>query len=166
MYLGRCGPGRYRDYRPDFEELAALYAALDPRIYRRKYLEEPTGELVRHPWPLPECRLNEYCCLLDMRKVRPVTCPQGPARPFGAYVDVGNPWTGNGILDIGVAWFGDLARLGHVFAHVPLAAHVRHPGGHKALFAPDMYVTREEEAIAILRDKYGCQAAWETQGPA
>ena len=36
-----------------------------------------------------------------------------------------------------------------------LAACVRHQGGHKALFAPDDYVTREEQALAVLRDKYG-----------
>jgi hypothetical protein len=153
--LGRCGPGRFMEYRPDFQTLSDLYAALDPAIYRRKYLEEPTAELVAHPWPLPECRLNEYCCLLNMAKARPVTCPQGPARPFGAYVDVGNPWTGNGILDIGVAWFGDVVRLGHTFCHVPLAAHVHHSVGHRALFAPDLYVAREEEALAVLQAKFG-----------
>ena len=154
-YLGRCSPGGYRDYRPDFVELAALYAALDPSIYRRKYLEEPTEELKRHPWPLPECRLNEFCCLLRMDIVRPVTCPQGPARPFGAYVDVGNPQTGNGILDIGVAWFGDLVRQGYMFGHVPLSRHVRHTGGHKALFDPDLYVREEAKALDILSAKYG-----------
>jgi hypothetical protein len=153
--LGCCGPGRFMDYQPDFAELAGLYAALDPTIYRRKYLEEPTEELRLHPWPLPECRLNEFCCLLNMRVARPVTCPHGPSRPFGAYVDVGNAWTGNGILDIGVAWFGDVVRLGHTFSHVPLAAHVQHSVGHKALFVPDMYVAREEAAIAVLQAKYG-----------
>ena len=154
--LGRCGPGRYRDYRPDFAELAALYAAVDPSVvYRRKYLDEPTEALCQRPWPLPECRLNEFCCLLRLDAVRPDTCPTGPARPFGAYVDVGNPETGNGILDIGVAWFGDMVHLGHSFAHVPLDACVRHNIGHKALFAPDEYVRCEEGALAILRDTYG-----------
>ncbi|WP_043631260.1 hypothetical protein [Desulfovibrio sp. TomC] len=152
--VGHCGPGRYLDYRPDFAQLAALYADLDPSVYRRRYLDEPTEALRNRPWPLPECRLNEFCCLLRMDAVRPDTCPQGPARPFGAYVDVGNPWTGNGILDIGVAWFGDMVHLGHAFAHVPLSSCVRHSVGHKALFTPDLYVRREEEALAILRDKY------------
>lgn len=153
--LGRCGPGRYRDYRPDFAELAALYDAIDPAVYRRMYLQEPTDALRNRPWPLPECRLNEFCCLLRLDRVRPDTCPQGSARPFGAYVDVGNPYTGNGILDIGVAWFGDLVHLGHCFVHVPLASCVRHEGGHRSLFAPDDYVKREEQAIAVLHDKYG-----------
>ncbi|QAZ67549.1 hypothetical protein [Solidesulfovibrio carbinolicus] len=153
--LGRCGPGRYRDYRPDFAELAALYDAIDPAVYRRMYLQEPTDALRNRPWPLPECRLNEFCCLLRLDRVRPDTCPQGSARPFGAYVDVGNPYTGNGILDIGVAWFGDMVHLGHSFVQVPLASCVRHEGGHKSLFAPDDYVKREEQAIAVLRDKYG-----------
>ena len=70
-------------------------------------------------------------------------------------MDVGNPWTGNGILDIGVAWFGELVRMGHTFAHVPLSGHVRHTMGHGALFAPDLYVSREEEALVLLRETYG-----------
>lgn len=155
-YLGHCGPGRYREYRPDFETLRGLYATLDPAIYRRRYTEEPTRELVEHPWPLPECRLNEYCCLLNMAKARPDTCPDGPARPFGAYVDVGNPETGQGVLDIGVAWFGDMVRLGHEFAHVALASCLRHVvGGHKALFAPDLYVEKEAQALAVIKERFG-----------
>lgn len=158
-HLGRCGPGRYLDFRPDFDAVRALYDAMDPTVYRRRYTEEPTKELVGNPWPLPECRLNEFCCLINMAKARPATCPQGPARPFGAYVDVGNPWTGNGILDIGVAWFGDLVRQGHTFGHVPLAGHVRHvTGGHKALFAPDLYVASEEKALAALKARFGVDA--------
>ncbi|WP_300157798.1 hypothetical protein [Solidesulfovibrio sp.] len=155
-YLGHCGPGRYRDYRPDFQTLRGLYETLDPAIYRRRYTEEPTRELVEHPWPLPECRLNEYCCLLNMAKVRPATCPQGPARPFGAYVDMGNPETGQGVLDIGVAWFGDMVRQGHTFGHVPLASCLRHVvGGHKALFAPELYVEREEQALSVINARFG-----------
>lgn len=153
-YLGRCGPGRYLEYKPDFQELADLYASLDPAVYRRAYLEEPTEELIRHPWPLPECRLNEFCCLINMEIARPETCPNGPVRPFGAYIDVGNPETGNGILDIGVAWFGDMTRRGHTFAHIPLAGHVRHVFGHKALFSPEMYVDREEAALAKLQASF------------
>lgn len=162
--LGHCGPGRYLEYRPDFAAVRALYDALDPTIYRRLYTQEPTEELVRNPWPLPECRLNEFCCLLSMAKARPVTCPEGPARPFGAYVDVGNAWTGNGILDIGVAWFGDVVRLGHTLGHVPLEEHVRHvTGGHKALFAPDLYVASEEKALEILWARFGGMTATQTE---
>lgn len=155
-HLGHCGPGRYLEYRPDFATVRGLYETLDPAIYRRRYTEEPTRELIDHPWPLPECRLNEYCCLINMTKARPDTCPQGSARPFGAYVDVGNPETGQGVLDIGVAWFGDMVRLGHSFGHVPLAACLRHVvGGHKALFTPELYVEKEEQALAVLNARFG-----------
>lgn len=155
-HFGHCGPGRYLEYRPDFAELRALYDALPAEVYRRLYTQEPTEELMRHPWPLPECRLNEYCCLINMEMARPVTCPQGQARPFGAYVDVGNPETGNGILDIGVAWFGDMVRLGHTVGHVSLSPVLRHTvGGHKALFAPELYVEQEEKALAILQSRFG-----------
>ncbi|WP_243311717.1 hypothetical protein [Fundidesulfovibrio agrisoli] len=152
---GLCGPGRYLEYRPDYPELEALYASIDPAVYRRKYTEAPTEELKRRPWPLPECRVNEFCCLIDMGKARPATCPQGPARPFGAYVDVGDPYTGNGILDIGVAWFGDLVHMGHAFRHVELKECVLHEGvGHKALFDEERYVACEERAVDILTEKF------------
>ena len=70
-------------------------------------------------------------------------------------MDVGNPATGNGILDIGVAWFGDIVHLGHTFGQVSLGAHVHHLGGHQTLFAPDAYVAREQEALAILQTRFG-----------
>lgn len=153
--LGKCGPGRYREYRPDFAGLEAIYRELDPSIYRRKYLVAPTQELRDNPWPLPECRLNEYSCLINMRIARPLTAPLGPARPFGAYVDVGDPETADGILDIGVAWFGDLVRMGQGFGHVDLSRHVLHSGGHTALFDYDEYIQRENRALAIIAEKYG-----------
>ena len=145
--LGQCGPGRHLDYRPQFAEL-------DPAVYRRRYLDEPAEDLVSRPWPLPECRLNEYCCLLNMTLARPATAPLGPALPFGAYLDVGNPETGQGILDIGVAWFRDMIHMGLMVRHVPLGTHVLHSGGWKALFDTDLYVEREEKALAILAEKY------------
>ncbi len=164
-YLGHCGPGRYREFRPDFPTLRGLYDALDPAIYRRRYMWEPRPELVANPWPLPECRLNEYCCLINMAKARPDTCPAGPARPFGAYVDVGNPETGEGVLDIGVAWFGDLVRRGHEFVHVPLASCLRHAvGGHKALFDTDLYVRQEEQALAVLNARFGATSSGKKDG--
>lgn len=152
---GLCGPGRYLEYRPGFAELKALYDSIDASVYRRKYVEAPTQELINRPWPLPECRVNEFCCLLNMRLARPRTCPKGPARPFGAYVDVGDPYTGNGILDIGVAWFGDMAHQGLGMAHVPLEGCVRHKtGGHKALFDEELYVAQEGRALAALSERY------------
>lgn len=158
--LGHCGPGRYREYKPDFDELCAIYDALPPEVYHRLYTQEPTEELIRNPWPLPECRINEYCCLLNMELARPVTCPQGPARPFGAYVDVGNAYTGNGILDIGVAWFGDVVRRGFTAGHMSLKDVVRHGhGGHKDLFKPERYVDQEEKALAILQTRFGGASA-------
>lgn len=154
MHLGRCGPGRYREYRPDFEELRGLYAALDPAIYRRRYLDEPREDLRKRPWPLPECRLNEFCCLIDVPATLPLTMPLGPAVPFGAYLDLGNPETGNGVLDIGVAWFRDMVHLGMSFAHVPLAKVVRHDVGWTSLFDEELYTRREQRALDILAAKY------------
>jgi len=65
----------------------------------------------RRPVPLPECRLNEFACLLDVGAYRQDTMPWGSAPPLGFY-----GWE----LDLGCAWFRAMVAGGHAFAHVPI----------------------------------------------
>lgn len=51
---------------------------------------------------LPECRLNEWCTLIDAEKYKNFVIPNGNVRPLGGYFK----------MDIGDAWFEDMYRLG------------------------------------------------------
>jgi len=150
---GVCDSTRYLDYRPDSAALRALYAAHDytSGAYCAPFHLTDFNEKYRNePWPLPPCRVNEWCCLIDLEKARPVTVPFGPAGPFGAISDLGELG-----LDTGAEWFHDVHRLGFTAKHFPVSAFMRHIGGHAAMCDPALYRQREAEAREQLASVFG-----------
>ena len=103
-----CSPERQRDFRPDMEGLKRLYA-IAPRhdFFVRGYNRGWNEAYRTDAWPLPECRINEWGCLVDLAKTRPHVMPEGAALPFGAFEACGT-----GSLDIAAPWFRELCRLG------------------------------------------------------
>ena len=119
---------------PTYPELAALYAAHDytTGAYCAPFHLTDFNEKYRsEPWPLPPCRINEWCCLLNLDKARPVTIPVGPATPFGAISDLGDYG-----IDVGAEWFHDVHRLGFTAGHFPIYDFMTHTGGHAAMSDP------------------------------
>lgn len=147
-----CSPGRYTEFRPDYKQLKALYQCAAGRGMKLRPAWASWPEEFRDaPWPLPECRVNEWCCLIHMDKARRVTVPLGRARPFGAYLSG---------TDLGVAWFRDVHRAGHHVVDVPLSPYFTHWGGHTALFHEDLYRRQEARAAALLAEEYPEALAW------
>ncbi|WP_027722966.1 hypothetical protein [Maridesulfovibrio zosterae] len=163
----KCSPEKYLEYRPTLKEF--LIMAKDPQGYIptdvTNYMVCPS--LRKQPWPLPSCRVNEWCALVDLKKARPITSPFGPARPFGAHVFDGimgereenEPWVefknNLGIVfDTAMAWFRDVHRLGHTCAHQDLKSITQHWSGHKALFNMELYKINEERAKNILEKEF------------
>ncbi len=155
-FTGRCGPERYMDYRPSFQELRDLYRttrAPEGSLMRAYHLPRLHGMFERQPWPLPECRVNEWCALVDMTKARAITVPHGRVTPFGAIVNVGKQ-----ILDVGCQWFREVHARGHTCKHFDIYAYMHHdvpPTGQPTLLDRERYEDRELEALARLRDEYG-----------
>jgi hypothetical protein len=141
---GLCGGDRYLDFRPSTTELEELYAAHpSDRVGWEKFRDD------MEPWPLPECRLNEWAALIDLKKVKTETMPIGDAFPFGAMT-----------LDIGTKWFRQMSVKGFTFLHRPIAGLATHGwtlggGGHQALFAPEKYDSGERMAFDMLVKDYG-----------
>uniref|UniRef100_I2PXP2 Uncharacterized protein n=1 Tax=Desulfovibrio sp. U5L TaxID=596152 RepID=I2PXP2_9BACT len=153
FYAGVCDSKRHLAYRPTYPELAALYAGHDysgPAHCSPFHLADFNEKYRREPWPLPPCRVNEWCCLVDLEKARPVTVPFGPANPFGAISDCGEYG-----LDTGAEWFHDVHGLGFTARHFPVSEFMRHVGGHAAMSDPDLYRRREDEARAKLAAEFG-----------
>jgi len=149
----KCNPERYWDYRPSFEELVSLYHNVVPpaRHVKRPYhlpAFHNTFELT--PWPLPECRVNEWCALIRLSIARDITIPAGPALPFGAYLTGGAP-----ILDIGVGWFRDISNMGYRCSNFPMHNHIEHSAGHPAMLDRNLYAMNELKALERLRRDYG-----------
>ena len=144
---GLCNGDRYTQYRPDVAEVEALYEKHgDPRggNYKRQLAAQGA-------WPLPECRLNEYACLLNVDKARPITQPIGKARPFGFF----------GNIDTSSEWFKDISQMGYTVANVnydPFASHSwvnAINNGHRALSDRTIYDAEEQQAYDLLRSEFG-----------
>lgn len=152
-WSGKCDSGRYWDYRPSFDELKELYAKAVPpegRVIRPYHLPAFHETFINDPWPLPECRVNEWCALVDLSIACEVTIPKGQSPPFGSILHGGSP-----ILDVGAGWFRAISRMGHQCRDFPIYNYMKHEAGHPAMFDGELYARNELNALAILKNEYG-----------
>ncbi|MBL7941033.1 MAG: hypothetical protein JNL43_16875 [Flavobacteriales bacterium] len=148
---GSCSPERFMTYRPSYaewERLARQHPG--PRAAHYDRVVDPA-----QPWPLPECRVNEWTMMVDLEHARPLTMPNGNAVPLGALYG----------LDIGTQWFHDVLNAGASIAHFDIAPYARHAwasssgSGHAALSDRAEYDRAEAEALVRLQEKYPHYAA-------
>lgn len=144
---GKCGPDRYWEFRPTYPEWVDLAKRFPgPRAAHYAHVVDPAS-----PWPLPECRVNEWSALIDLRQARAITMPIGKAVPFGALFG----------LDIGTQWFHAMAQLGARVKHVDIHPYAEHAwtsstgNGHAALADRAVYEREEATAKAYLMDHFG-----------
>jgi hypothetical protein len=141
-----CEPTRYTEYQPTYQEVKELIAEYPPA---RPQLYETLDP--RDPWPLPECRLNEYVALINLAVARPATMPEGSVLPFGTY----------GGLDTAILWFREMNQAGYMFRHLDFNTWATHAwanginSGHRALFDKDIYAAEEAIAKQKLADEFG-----------
>lgn len=142
-----CKPENYDNCSCSFDQLKEAYriSHLLKLPLRWKAEDALQREYEKRPWPLPECRLNEWCGMINLGKARKLTVPYGTGRPFGAYLP------GH---DLGVAWFRDMNHAGLRFAHMDIKPYVEHNPGHKALFDEKLYFERENQAARLIKTMY------------
>ena len=143
---GKCDSTRYLEYRPDAEQFLQLLNGFKrcrgKRFYKKNFH--------RNVWPLPECRINEWACLINMKQARAVTMPKGKCAPFGAFS-----------VDIGTEWFHQVHQLGFTAAHADLSNYCKHAwaspteNGHSADLNKDLYDHSEHLAKNLLKTDYG-----------
>lgn len=145
-YAGLCSPTTYTQYKPTYNQLTELLKK-HPGSRQKDYGKLPHKNL---PWPLPECRLNEWTAMINMTVARPATMPVGKAVPFGAFHE----------LDIGTKWFSDVLNMGHTVANFDISAYALHAwagktrSGHAALLDADEYTHAENMAKAYIINEY------------
>lgn len=148
-HLGKCDRSAYSEYRPNFKELEALYKAFEGNPnYLRRY-DFFNSDFRQRPWPLPECRLCEWACLINLKKTRKRTMPFGSGMPIGTY-----PSGGSSNLDIGAAWFRDMNAMGLAFKHFDLGGYVEHNHGHMTLCDARLHYYQEYRALKTLEREY------------
>lgn len=131
--LPACAPEHFEEYRPLFAgpdgpaRLQELYGEARKRgMFTRPY----DASFSVCSWPLPECRVNEWACLIDLAQTRPLTVPLGGALPPGAFSPCGDrAREGEVTLDTGVAWFRSMYAHGLRAAHLPVESCMKHWGG-------------------------------------
>jgi len=141
-----CSPETFMHYRPSYEEWTRL-STMHPGARADRYSDviDPT-----RPWPLPECRVNEWSMLVDLARARPATLPLGQAVPLGA---------SHG-MDTGTQWFHDVLNAGHTVAHMDITPYALHAwasssgGGYPALADRKEYDRGEALALDHLRSNY------------
>lgn len=158
-WAGKCNSDTYWDYRPPLAELEQLYhnVAPPPGLRKRPYhLPEFHPQFRKRPWPLPECRVNEWCCLINMKIARGLTYPRGPAVPFGAHevgtLDIANK--GIWILDTAVQWFRDISLMGCRCRNFPIYDYMEHAGGSRSMRTVELYMADENRALKRLEKEF------------
>jgi hypothetical protein len=140
-YADVCDGDRHETFQPTYEEAIAVVTNFPgPRTGPQSIVRES-------PMPFPECRLNEFACMINLRKARPYTAPFGTALPLGT-----------GTMDTGLVWFREMRLLGQrfrnlwgTFQHAPFADK---GNGHDALNSREIYDRQEDGARAYLREHY------------
>lgn len=148
--VNRCVPCNHSDYAGfacNFSQLQQIYSEAKKRglPLRWNAHEAFTAEYEKRPWPLPECRVNEWCCMIHLKVARKRMAPFGKCRPFGAYLPG---------QDIGVAWFRDMNHAGCRAKHSDIYSCIDHRGGHSALFNEQVYRHNEKAAARKIREVF------------
>jgi hypothetical protein len=156
---GLCSSERYTEFKPKYSQLMYIYNKNMDYENRRAYNLGLRLEFQKNPWPLPECRVNEWCMLVNMEKARPATMPFGKAAPIGALyasgAKIGEIWEDEVNLDTGVQWFRDLNHAGHKFKDFPVEDYIIHDRrGRVALVSPELYIKNEIMAKDKLIKEY------------
>lgn len=104
FYENKCNGDKIQDFNPSYQEVIE-----DTNKYpsSRTFIHRGVIDKNR-PMPLPECRLNEWCCLLDMKIYKKETLPIGSCVPFGGYFK----------MDLADEWFRQMFLKGYKFKNV------------------------------------------------
>ncbi|GHB84213.1 hypothetical protein [Persicitalea jodogahamensis] len=149
----KCDGSRFEQFQPKPQEYRDLL---------NKYLNvislPPAREAIHYnliekgqTYPLPECRLNEYACLINTELYQKLAYPKGKMLPLGA------AWHGT---DWGTVWFYEMVNSGYKFLHFPFDPHMVHApftpakSGHVSDNNPEEYSKTEENAHQFLQKDF------------
>lgn len=141
FHAKRCHGTHYLGFRPTYAEAVQLIQSIPSPRTRVEMIDRVS------PMPFPECRLNEFACMINVAELKPLVMPEGPIVPFGTFTN-----------DIGTEWFRDLSLRGYKFLdwheglkHGPFSEEA---SGHAASTNEVIYHRAEALARDYLRDHY------------
>ena len=106
--LHECDNTRVQDYKPTYEEVLRLNSINTGSNRTLSHLDK------EHPYPLPECRLNEFACLVN-KEITNMECENG------------TPYFGlNAGADTACGWFKSLFLKGYKFKQYDISQSCHH----------------------------------------
>ncbi|MBN1971806.1 MAG: hypothetical protein JXR48_17435 [Candidatus Delongbacteria bacterium] len=141
-----CNSENYENYKPNYNELRELYWESIPpeEMVKRPYHSPDFNKtIIDSPWPLPECRINEWATLIK----RDVLLDNDI--PFGS------KWGEITVFDTGVEWFRRACHRGYRFLNFDIYQYVNHTAGRPVMLDKNLYNQKENYAKNELINKYG-----------
>jgi hypothetical protein len=134
-----CNGDLHESYNPSYSEVIEL---IKSHPSPRTKLNDIDPE---SPMPLPECRLNEFACMINIGRVRHLVAPHGDVLPFGTCG-----------LDIGTDWYRSMVCRGYRFLNwYEGMTHSWCGGpGHVSETNEDLYFQFEQKARDYLQNYY------------
>lgn len=148
-----CSSAMYAQYVPDQAEAIALHEKHNPPRKAKDIEILQTGRV----HPLPECRLNEYACMINLEIYRKTTLP------FSENVCFGGNW--GFTADLGTGWFYQMVNQGYQFRHFVLEDYAIHsqfnPAGQGigAYSNKENYFISEANALEYLKQHFATDAS-------
>lgn len=156
MNQEKCTPLTYMEFRPTHAQLCQLYeSARKKNVFIRPYdTDNFEGEFKEQPWPLPECRVNEWACLLNLELARPLTAPHATVYPPGAFRKCGDF-----NLDIITPFFRGMHAQGLTAKHFDIKKYIKHwvGTGNKS---PGKYAFSEDRAKGLIQKHFPEYIEW------
>ncbi len=109
---GVCNGEKFNDFNPTYEQVIDLCRKFPPA--RGNQFVSTINRL--RPMPLPECRVNEFACLINREISIKESFPNGDSAFFGDYTT----------LDLATSWFRDLYLKGHKFKNYDISETSNH----------------------------------------
>ena len=157
LFAQVCDRSRLEQFHPSAEEYLNIMEQYPvPMASARKAIHY---NLIKrgYTYPLPECRLNEYACLVNANLYQQLTQPRGVILPLGA------AWHGT---DWGTVWFYSMVNAGYKFIHFPFEPHMAHApftpakSGHVSDHDSIEYYKNEENAQQYLQKEFPAAVAF------
>jgi hypothetical protein len=135
---GVCSGEKFNDWNPTYDDILKLTLP-----YTRTGIFNINKD---NPKPLPECRLNEWACLVNKEMINSETFPKSDTPFFGLYG-----------LDLGTEWFRSMYLKGYKF--IDYRKNFNHgfwadKAGHPTLINQNEYNASEETAKKYYEENF------------
>ena len=142
---GACNSDMYNDYKPSYIDVLNLIEKYPPARGQQH------NDLISksQPMPLPECRLNEFACLINTKITNTECYPYGNSPLFGSY----------DLIDLGSAWFKSLTMKGYKFKNYNIGNDSSHcyfanNAGYMVQLYKELYIKSELTAKKYYEENF------------